>query len=102
MEEILCLFGVVVFTITTVSQVMIPVMFKKPTFPLFRRESQLNKEKAEIERRKEEAKERLRLAELEKETVELELKADIARNSILEDQLIEDQDAYESKQTQKQ
>lgn len=99
MEELLCLLGVAVVVITTISQVMVPVLLRKPTFPLFRRETQLNKEELDLERRKKEAQKRLRIAEMEKEAVELELKAELARNAILEEQLQEND--YETKPTQK-
>ena len=65
----------VVVSLLLIIQVIIPIAFGEKIFPSFRSN--------DVEKRKRIAMEKLRIAQLKKEAVELEVKAEIEENSIL-------------------
>lgn len=72
------------------TQVMIPVIIDKPIFWLFRSKNKLDAKRAQLEQRKIDAEKELQLAKLEAETARLEVKAEIAKHSILDEEIEEE------------
>lgn len=88
MEAKLFEFLVIVLGGLVITQIILPVLINRPLFFMFRR-SKLSEEKAALLLRNREAREQLRLAGLRAETIRLEVKAEVIRNSALDEELAE-------------
>lgn len=84
MIRILELSFIIIFNILLCWQILIPWIFDRPILPWWQNRK-IKKSQIQLLQRKKEAEEKVRLAQLEAEAVELEVDAEITRSSILDE-----------------